>query len=239
VAHDFNNLLTAIMGYGEMVNDTLEPGSASQGDMGQVLCAARRAEVLTRQLLMFSRRQRSWSDLFDLSSAMRELEPLLRRLISGEIEIALPTASCTALVQADRGQIELVIMTLAANARDAMPHGGRLSIGVMVESNDVEGSDTSARVRLTVSDTGFGIAPELLTRIFEPFFTTKAGGAGLGLATAQEILTQNGGHLEVESEPGCGTTFTLFLNGPAADAGDTEPPALPVRIEVVRARHDA
>jgi signal transduction histidine kinase len=215
VAHDFNNLLTAILGYGEMVNDSLDPGGVCHRDMEQVLTAARRAETLTRQLLTFGRRQRGQRELFDLNAALVELEPLLRRLIPEPIEIALSAASGPALVRADRGQLELVVMNLAANARDAMPHGGRLTIRTTV---DVSKNESPAQVRLTFSDTGIGIPEDVRSRIFDPFFSTKPGATGLGLSTARDIVASDcGGRIEVESESGRGATFSVVLNHAALE----------------------
>jgi signal transduction histidine kinase len=213
VAHDFNNLLTAILGYGEMVRDELEPGSRCLSDMEQVLSAGRRAETLTRQLLTFSRRQKCQCEVFDINTAVRELEPLIRRLVPDDVALVLACAPGTLLVRGDRGQLELVIMNLAVNARDAMPHGGRITIATHAGSA-AAGSESA---RLTVSDTGTGISPDVLPRIFEPFFTTKSNGTGLGLATAQEIVSRSGGRLEVESAAGRGTTFTVVFGAPAVD----------------------
>ncbi len=210
VAHDFNNLLTAILGYGELVRDDLEPGSRCLSDMEQVLGAARRAETLTRQLLTFSRRQKCQCEVFDINTALRELEPLIRRLVPESIAMALACAPGTPLVRGDRGQLELVIINLAVNARDAMPGGGRITIAT-------HAAGRNESVRLTVSDTGSGISPDVLPRIFEPFFTTKSNGTGLGLATSHEIVTRNGGRIEVESRAGQGTTFTVVFGAPAVD----------------------
>jgi signal transduction histidine kinase len=210
VAHDFNNLLTAILGYGEMVRDELEPGSRCLSDMEQVLSAGRRAETLTRQLLTFSRRQKCQCDVFDINAAVRELEPLIRRLVPDDIALVLACDPGTLLVRGDRGQLELVIMNLAVNARDAMPDGGRITIAT-------HAAGRNESVRLTVSDTGSGISADVLPRIFEPFFTTKSNGTGLGLATAQEIVSRSGGRIEVESGAGRGTTFTVVFGVSAVD----------------------
>jgi two-component system, cell cycle sensor histidine kinase and response regulator CckA len=236
VAHDFNNLLTAILGYGKMVHDSLEPGSVCQRDMEQVLTAARRGETLTRQLLTFSRRQRSRTDLFDLNAALAEFEPLLRRVIPEKIEIVLSTTSSPTLVHGDRGQLELVVMNIALNARDAMPQGGTLTMQTAV---DVMDDDTPGRVRLTMSDTGTGISEDMRDRIFDPFFTTKPGAIGLGLATAREIVvTQCGGRIDVESEPGRGATFLIVLNPPPPESRSVGQPATIAHIDGYRSRQD-
>jgi signal transduction histidine kinase len=235
LAHDFNNLLTAILGYGEMVHDSLEPGTVPHHDMEQVLTAARRAETLTRQLLTFNRRQRSQTELFDLNAALVEFQPLLRRMIPENVEIVLSTASGSTLVQGDQGHLELAIINLAVNARDAMPNGGRLTIRTAVDDTD----DGSAHVRLTIADTGTGILPDIRARIFEPFFTTKPGAIGLGLSTVRDIVVSlSGGGIEVESEPGRGTTFEIVLNPPETDSASGAEPATVARIVGHRLRQD-
>ena len=221
VVHDFNNLLTAMMGYGEMVVGALEPGSRAHGDMAQVLGAARRAEALTRQLLLFGRRQRQGPEMFDLNAALSEFEPLLRRLLPEEIGIAIELSDAPALVEANRGQLELAVVNLALNARDAMPEGGHVTVTTIPEAVDGAAEAAGAAVRLTVRDTGAGIAPAIRARIFEPFFTTRSGGIGLGLATVQAIAEQNRGHVEVASEPGRGAAFTIVLPALAPEAPET------------------
>jgi two-component system cell cycle sensor histidine kinase/response regulator CckA len=236
VAHDFNNLLTAILGYGEMVSESLEPASVCQRDMDQVLTAARRAEKLTRQLLTFNLRQRDQTESFDLHDSLVELEPLVRRLIPERIEISISAASNPALVRGDRGQLELAIINLAVNARDAMPDGGRLTIGTVVGGDD---GDASTEVRLTVSDTGTGMPEDVRLRIFDPFFTTRPGAVGLGLFTVHDIVvSQCGGTIEVESEPGHGTTFVISLKA-LFDVRDPGQPATVASIEGYRSRQDA
>jgi two-component system cell cycle sensor histidine kinase/response regulator CckA len=236
VAHDFNNLLTAILGYGEMVSESLEPASVCQRDMDQVLTAARRAEKLTRQLLTFNLRQRDQTESFDLHDSLVELEPLVRRLIPEGIEISISAASNPALVRGDRGQLELAIINLAVNARDAMPDGGRLTIGTVVGGDD---GDASTEVRLTVSDTGTGMPEDVRLRIFDPFFTTRPGAVGLGLSTVHDIVvSQCGGTIEVESEPGHGTTFVISLKA-LFDVRDPGQPATVASIEGYRSRQDA
>ena len=236
LAHDFNNLLTAILGYGEMVHDSLEPGTVPHRDMEQVLTAARRAETLTRQLLTFNRRQRSRTELFDLNAALVEFEPLLRRMIPENVQIVLSTASGSTLVQGDQGQLELAIINLAVNAREAMPNGGCLTIRTTVDDRDDDGP---AHVRLAIADTGTGILPDIRARIFDPFFTTKPGAIGLGLSTARDIVvSQSGGRIEVESEPGRGATFVIVLNPPETDFGSSAEPATVARIVGHRFKQD-
>jgi signal transduction histidine kinase len=211
VAHDFNNLLTAIMGYGEMVNDALPAGSDSKADMKQVLAAAGRAETLTRQLLTFSRRQRRAPEAFDLDAALFDLQPLLRRLLPDSIEIVLDFSDAAAMIHGVRGQIELAVVNLALNARDAMPSGGTLTIGTSAGVRDTPGLDTAIEVRLRVQDTGSGMTPEVRARMFQPFFTTKPEAPGIGLATVHTVVSQHRGRLEVESAPGAGTIVTMVL----------------------------
>jgi len=148
----------------------------------------------------------------------------------------LATASVSTLVQGDQGQLELAIINLAVNARDAMPNGGRLTIRTTVDDRD---DDRPAHVRLTMADTGTGILPDIRARIFEPFFTTKAGAIGLGLSTVRDIVvSQSGGRIEVESEPGRGATFAIVLNPAETDSASSAEPATVARIVGHRFRQD-
>jgi two-component system cell cycle sensor histidine kinase/response regulator CckA len=206
IAHDFNNLLTVISGYGEIAKQRIGAGPGA-GELTEIQRAARRAADLTRQLLAFARRQVLAPVLLDVNEVAGGLVPMLGRLIGADIEIAMLAAPELPPVLADRAQLEQVIINLAINARDAMPDGGTLAI---------ETSCGDGLVRLGVSDTGTGIEPQVQERIFEPFFTTKdvGLGTGLGLATVHGIVTQSGGRVDVSSEPGLGSTFTVVL--PAA-----------------------
>src|SRR3954468_2697435 len=212
IAHDFNNLLTVISGYGEIARHRIGAGPGS-GELGEMLRAASRAADLTRQLLAFARRQVLEPVLLDVYEVVGGLVPMLSRLIGEDIEIAMLAADGLPPVLADRAQLEQVVINLAINARDAMPDGGTLAI---------ETSTHAGHVRLAVSDTGTGIAPEVRERIFEPFFTTKAVGfgTGLGLATVHGIVTQSGGRVEVASQPGLGSTFTVHLPAASEERGD-------------------
>jgi signal transduction histidine kinase/ActR/RegA family two-component response regulator len=206
IAHDFNNLLTAIHGYSTMVMETLAPDSTARDDVSEILNATKRAESLTRQLLAFSRRQIIAPRIIDLAAAIRQIEPMLRRLIGEHIELVVKAPALPPqLVRADPGQIEQVVINLAVNARDAMQSGGVLHISV--------GREPPSRAVMTVRDTGSGMTAETRERLFEPFYTTKAvgKGTGLGLATVHGIVRQSGGSIEVESEPGAGTTFRIVL----------------------------
>jgi PAS domain S-box-containing protein len=219
VAHDFNNLLVAITGYSDMLLCDLPPESPCRLDAQEIRQAADRAAALTRQLLAFSRRQVLKPERVELNDTLHGLERLLARIIGEDIVLSLDLDPTVWPVEADKGQLEQVIINLAVNARDAMPNGGRLSIStrnVLIDQRyaqrylDAAGGEYAA---LTVTDDGSGIAEEDLTQIFEPFFTTKATGkgTGLGLATVYGIVKQSGGHIEVHSERGFGTTFSIYL----------------------------
>jgi two-component system, cell cycle sensor histidine kinase and response regulator CckA len=217
VAHDFNNLLMAVGGYVELSLASLEGNERVRRNLEEIGRAKDRAASLTRQLLAFSRRQVLEPRVLDLNEIVRGMEKLLRRLIGEDIELAVSCASDLGEVRADPGQMERVIMNLAVNARDAMPRGGRLAI----ETSNI-GSERTAPapglpagryVLLAVTDTGIGMDAQTRSRIFEPFFTTKTQGqgSGLGLATAHGIIEQSGGTIDVESEPGKGSRFLVYL----------------------------
>jgi len=236
IAHDFNNLLTAIGGYTEMVLKTLDEGDARHEDLLEVAKATQRAAALTRQLLAVSRRQVLQPTVLDLNGMVTNVQKLLHRTIPENIEIQLELRPDLELVRADRGQLEQVVLNLAINAGDAMPRGGRLRL--ITETVDVDEASARRRppmspgryVRLTVSDTGAGMAKETQDHIFEPFFTTKTlgKGTGLGLATVYGIVKQSSGFIWVESELGRGTAFEIYL--PAVrDAVEPEIPETPAR----------
>lgn len=219
IAHDFNNLLTAIGGYTYLVLQTLDETDRRWSDLLEVHKAAQRAAGLTRQLLAFSRRQILQPRVFDVNALIADLEKLLRRTIPENIELVLKLTPDLEPVRADIGQIEQVVLNLAVNASDAMPHGGHLRL--VTENAEVDEIQahryppmTAGRyVRLTVIDTGTGMTPETQARIFEPFFTTKerGKGTGLGLATVYGIVKQSGGFVWVTSHLGRGTTFEVYL----------------------------
>ena len=228
VAHDFNNLLTVILGFSETLLEGLPAGDERRASAEQIRAAGRRAAGLTQQLLAFGRQQVFRMQVFDLNAVLTEMRDILQRLIGEQIEIAISPDAGQCLVKADRGQIEQVILNLALNARDAMPAGGRLGIA----TRNVEPSTGEPRapwLQLAVSDTGMGMSPEVQAHIFEPFFTTKEAGqgTGLGLATVHGIVNQTGGHIEVSSAPGEGTTFRVFLPcaGQEADPEEVAPAA--------------
>jgi len=204
VAHDFNNLLTVILGYSAQIMSEMAPEDARRDDLEEINKAGERAAALTRQLLAFSRRQVLQPQVLDLNNVVAEMEKMLVRLLDDDIDYVTVPAPAPALVRADCGQMEQVLMNLVVNARDAMPKGGTLTVEIAAaESN----------VTLCVRDTGQGMDEATQKRIFEPFFTTKplGVGTGLGLSTVYGIVTQSGGTVSVKSRPGAGTTFTVTL----------------------------
>ncbi len=219
VAHDFNNLLTAILGYAELLLHGLPPGDPTREGLEEIKRAAERAASLTQQLLAFGRKQLLQPAVVDLNALVHETQKMLRRLIPEDIEIRLELDPDTRPVRADPTQTQQVLVNLVLNARDAMPRGGVIIISTgndhLSRSEVRRWSDVRPGhyAVLTVSDTGCGMDPATLARVFEPFFTTKVQGkgTGLGLATAYGIVKQSGGHIEVESEPGQGTTFRVYL----------------------------
>ena len=216
VAHDFNNMLSVILGYGDVLINRLRPADPLHKAAKRIVEAGQRSAALTRQLLAFSRRQTLQPKILDLNETLSNLESMLRRLIGEDIELTADLADEIGLVEVDPGQIEQVIVNLVVNARDAMDNGGTLAIATVPVNLDqydmVEPElQPGPYVRLTVSDTGTGMNDATLAHVFEPFFTTKEKGTGLGLATAYGIVTQSGGQIQIDSAPGCGTTFVIDL----------------------------
>ena len=203
VAHDFNNLLTGIIGYSSLLLERANGDAELTRDLGEIKRAADRAAELTKQLLAFGRRQVLKPRPLDLNSVLAEVGGLLQRLLGDHVELELLPAPDLGIVRADPGQIEQVIVNLAVNASDAMPHGGRLSIETRNAGN--------GSVELVVVDTGIGMDEQTLSQIFEPFFTTRDEGVGLGLASVYGIVHQSGGEVTVESTPGAGSMFTVRL----------------------------
>jgi two-component system, cell cycle sensor histidine kinase and response regulator CckA len=234
IAHDFNNLLTVISGYTEILLRRLGREGEGSREIAEVSKAAARAARLTRQLLAYSRKQVLEPRVLHLNGVITETRSMLERVIGENIEFSTRLADDLGSISADDGQIEQIIMNLVVNARDAMPDGGKL----LLETGNVRLGDVSADTRegpnpgdyvvLTVTDTGEGMDTATRGRIFEPFFTTKERGVGtgLGLSTVYGIVKQSGGHMEVESEPGVGTTFRLYFPRVAeeAEAFSPKPP---------------
>ena len=219
VAHDFNNLLLVISAYAELMLDSLAPEDPLRRNVDEIITASRRAADLTRQLLAFGRKQLQLLQVLDLNTVIGEITRMLPRLIGEDIELVFVPGQDLGKVKADPVQIEQVVMNLAANARDAMPGGGMLTIEtatVHVDESYIQRHSIVPEgdyVLLTVTDSGQGIATEHLPHIFEPFYTTKEAGkgTGLGLATVYGIVKQNNGFVWVYSEPGLGTTFKIYL----------------------------
>jgi PAS domain S-box-containing protein len=235
VAHDFNNLLTVILGFCELLLTDLALDDPRHADIAEIQQAGTRGAGLTRQLLAFSRKQIIQPTLLDLNAVVTGMQVMVGRLIGEDVTIVMALRPDLALVMADRGQIEQIIMNLAVNARDAMPMGGTLTIETANLELDEHYAGTGVAVKpgpyvgLTVTDSGTGMTPEVQARLFEPFFTTKAAGrgTGLGMATVHGIVTQSGGSVGVYSELGKGTAFKMYF--PATDstevAVDTPAPA--------------
>jgi two-component system cell cycle sensor histidine kinase/response regulator CckA len=230
VAHDFNNILAAISGYVALLLRDLPPNDPRRVDVTGIQEAADRAAALTQQLLAFSRKQVMQPTMIDLREVLDDTGRMLRRLIGEHIDLAVNAGPILSQVLADRGQLGQVIVNLAVNARDAMPHGGRLTIEARDAPLTEEYADRHLGVTpghyvmLAVSDTGHGMTPEIKAHIFEPFFTTKprGKGTGLGLSTVFGIVKQLGGHVFVYSEPDHGTTFKVYL--PRAEGAIVAPP---------------
>jgi two-component system, cell cycle sensor histidine kinase and response regulator CckA len=235
VAHDFNNILTAVIGYCDLMLMRHAPGDADFDDINHIRQNANRAANLVRQLLAFSRQQTLRTELLQVPDVIGELSHLLKRLLGERVALVVRHGRGLKPVRVDPGQLEQVIVNLAVNARDAMPDGGTLTI----ETRAVAAADVAALghemmppadyAAITVSDTGTGIAPEIIGKIFEPFFTTKefGKGTGLGLSTVYGVVKQTGGFIFADSPPGKGTSFTIYL---PVESGA----AVPVRTEMPR-----
>jgi PAS domain S-box-containing protein len=219
VAHDFNNLLMLIQAHNEHLRDRLDADDAARKDALAIENAVTRAASLTGQLLAFSRKQVLRPKVLDLNAVLADVAKMLHRLIGENIELRVIPARSLGKVKADPGQMEQVILNLAVNSRDAMPAGGRLTIAtqnVKLDENDSrkhEGAPPGRYVMLAVGDTGSGMDTETQAHMFEPFFTTKAPGkgTGLGLATVYGVVKHSDGWIWVDSEPGRGTTFQIYL----------------------------
>lgn len=219
IAHDFNNLLTVIKGYSQLSLLGLNPNDPLNESLNEIQKATDKASNLIHQLLTFSRKQIMEMKVLDLNIILHDIEKMLRRIIGEDIELIMNLSDDLGNVKTDRAQIEQVVMNLVVNARDAMPDGGRLTITTANVELDEEYAKRRVNVKsgsyvmLSVSDTGCGMTREIRERIFEPFFTTKGRdiGTGLGLSTVYGIVKQSGGDILVDSEPGHGTTFKIYL----------------------------
>ena len=232
VAHDFNNLLTIISGYSDLLLDAVGDRAELREPLEEIRKAGERSASLTRQLLAFSRQQVLTLKLLDVNDVVRDIEKMLRRLIGEDIELTTTLQHPLGSVTADRGQLEQVLLNLAVNARDAMPQGGELRIATrQVDlTDDVAASRLGIapgrHVALAITDSGVGMSEDVKRHIFEPFFTTKdpGKGTGLGLAVVHGFVKQSGGGVEVRSEPGAGTCFTIYL--PCVDTRAAAGPGL-------------
>jgi len=219
IAHDFNNILGVIIGYTEALQKRMQPENAFRDAIDEIQRAAKRAASLTQQLLAFSRKQVLEPKVLDLNAVVRDMEKMLGSLTGEHIELALALSDSLGMVKADRTQLEQVILNLSVNARDAMLEGGKLTI----ETSEVDMDEANparpaymlpgSYVLLRVTDTGYGMTREVQAHIFEPFFTTKekGKGTGLGLATVYGVVKQSGGYILVDSEPGKGAAFEIYL----------------------------
>lgn len=237
VAHDFNNLLTAIVGSADLALEEIGPDHPAHTDLATIKASASRSSTLTRQLLEFSRRSPLVTEPVQLDAVVLDAASLLSRVVPASVSLSVH-ASSVRLVRADAGRIEQALLNLAVNARDAMPDGGTLTI--TLDDEDVAPGEPADSlppagrwVRLAVHDTGAGMPPEVLRRVFEPFFTTKppGEGTGLGLAMVYGTVQHHGGHVQVDSTPGHGTTVTIWL--PEAAAAPSAPEAPATRADVI------
>ncbi|HSN53206.1 MAG TPA: ATP-binding protein, partial [Candidatus Sulfomarinibacteraceae bacterium] len=245
VAHDLNNLLTVIKSYAELAVLRLTPDdAATRGRLVEIDRAADRAADLIRQLLAFGRQQVLKPEVVHVNDQVRGLEGMLSRILGDDVELVVDLDPDAGFTRVDPGLLEQVVVNLAVNARDAMPRGGRLTITSRRSRRPVGDGGLADTVELAVSDTGVGIDPEIRDRIFEPYFTTKGmeKGTGLGLATVYGIVEQSGGAVEVSSETGRGTTFTVNLprtaDRPAAAETPERRPSRPVAGETVLLTED-
>jgi CheY-like chemotaxis protein len=232
IAHDFNNLLTAIIGSADVALSSLPKGHAVRSDLQLVLTASDRAARLTAQLLAFARPRSSHLSSVDLFELVSQMNGVLKRMVGDGYELAIRSERLSTPVRVDRSQLEQVVLNLVVNARDAMPTGGTIELSIELETLT---SDTALElqckagpyVRLSVRDHGIGIDAATRSRIFDPFFTTKEDGSGLGLSTCYGIISQAGGAIRVESRPGSGTQFHVYV------------PLAPVASEVEASRPDS
>jgi two-component system, cell cycle sensor histidine kinase and response regulator CckA len=219
IAHDFNNILTAIVGYADLLETSVPPSEQFRTDIGEIRRAAHRAASLTRQILAFARNPGPQEAIVDVNAVVIEMSNMLRRLVGEDVELTVSCDSGAAPARLDIGHLEQIIMNLVVNARDAMPHGGRISIETQTLTADPAysaahpGIAPGKYVVLDVVDEGIGMDEKTRAHLFEPFFTTKAadGGTGLGLSIVSGIVRDSGGQIVVQSSPGNGTRFSILL----------------------------
>ncbi|OGQ25162.1 MAG: hypothetical protein A2138_06730 [Deltaproteobacteria bacterium RBG_16_71_12] len=244
VAHEFNNMLAVVLGHVELIAETLPPNAAIGRDLAAIATAARRARDIVRQLVAFARKQELSPRPIDLRAAASDLERMLRTQLRTGVTLRFELADGVGAPFVDAVQLDQVLLNLALNARDAMPHGGELVIhadNVDVRAHDPargEPPPPGGYVRIRVADTGTGIPADVVPHLFEPFFTTKpfGHGTGLGLAIVHGIVTQSGGHIDVESPPGRGSTFTILLPRAALPPPSSIVPAVAPRARRYRGR---
>jgi two-component system, cell cycle sensor histidine kinase and response regulator CckA len=237
IAHDFNNLLTVIVGMGDLTLRAMDPDDPVRPRLEQIVRAGEGAAGLTRQLLLFSRKQALDPTVLDLRDLVKATTKMLKHLIGEDIKLVTTVPEDLGFVRADAGQLEQILVNLVVNARDALPQGGLVAItAANIDLDEAyaaahAGVQAGPYVRLTVADSGLGMSAEILPHVFEPFFTTKdvGRGTGLGLSTVYGIVQQNGGRIAVQSEPARGTTFTIDFpriasRPPAPDPRGTEVP---------------
>jgi len=242
IAHDFNNLLTGILGYSNLLLDAFSPGGLLRQGLEAIRVGGERAAALTRQLLAFSRRQVLAPCVLNLNDVISDLDRMLRPLLGDDVEVVRELDPALGPVRVDRGQMEQALLNLAVNARDAMPEGGRFSITTTVVHSDHRHALAHPEMRagdyvlVSVADTGCGMTEQVKAHVFEPFFTTKeqGKGTGLGLAIVYGIIKQFGGFIDVESSPGQGTLFRIYL--PRAREEVVRPGAEEVRPDWLRGK---
>jgi two-component system, cell cycle sensor histidine kinase and response regulator CckA len=233
VAHDFNNILGVISGYAELI-EIHAPDESTCNKAGKILSATTKASSLTKQLLAFGRKQVSAPRLINLANVISELSSMISCLVGADTQVVILSRKSLGLVYADHGQMEQALLNLITNAHESMPYGGTITIALdrLERSTGNEQVPPGNYIRLSVSDTGAGIDPEARNHIFEPFFTTKKTGSGLGLATVAGIVKDAGGHITVDSAPGNGSTFSIYLPV-AAEAQETvSRPRRPMRSDL-------
>ncbi|MDB6116875.1 MAG: domain S-box protein [Verrucomicrobiaceae bacterium] len=245
IAHEFNSILTAIMGQSELLLGDLPPASPLIENVNEINTAAGRAATLTRQLLAYGRKQFLQTEVLDLNRVIAGMKDMLPHLMGDTVDTHIAPGPGLQAVQADAGQVEQVIMNMAINAREAMPHGGKLTVETANISFDLESVGRYPELKpgnyvmLAITDTGAGMSDEVKARAFEPFFTTKGlgGGTGLGLSTCYGIVKQSGGHVSVYSEKDRGTTFKVYLpqigHQEKAPAPRLDAPGLPRGAETI------